>query len=50
MSESIKNDQSKNQEFGITGDFVLIATDVNPVICALSEIGIQVTALPSHAQ
>ena len=32
----------------ITGDFVLIATEVNPVIHALRENGIAVTALHSH--
>jgi hypothetical protein len=32
----------------ITGDFVLIATEVNPVIKALRENGIEVTALHSH--
>jgi len=32
----------------ITGDFVLIATEVNPVIAALRENGIEVTALHSH--
>src|SRR5262245_53434362 len=32
----------------ITGDFVLIASEVNPVIEALRENGIEVTALHSH--
>jgi len=32
----------------ITGDFVLIASEVNPVIKALSDNGIEVTALHSH--
>jgi hypothetical protein len=32
----------------ITGDFVLIASEVNPVIRALRENGIQVTAVHSH--
>ena len=32
----------------ITGDFVMIATEVNPVIRALRDNGIQVTALHSH--
>ncbi len=32
----------------ITGDFVLIASEVNPVIRALGENGIAVTALHSH--
>ena len=32
----------------ITGDFVLIAAEVNPVIKTLRAIGIEVTALHSH--
>jgi len=32
----------------ITGDFVLLASEVNPVIQTLTENGIQVTALHSH--
>jgi hypothetical protein len=32
----------------ITGDFVLVAKEVNPVIKALRENGIAVTALHSH--
>jgi hypothetical protein len=32
----------------ITGDFVLIGTEVNPVIAALHDNGIKVTALHSH--
>ena len=32
----------------ITGDFVLIASEVNPVIKALRENGIEITALHSH--
>lgn len=32
----------------ITGDFVLIATEVNPVIKALRDNGIEVTAIHSH--
>jgi hypothetical protein len=32
----------------ITGDFVLIASEVNPVIKALRQNGIQVTAVHSH--
>jgi len=31
-----------------TGDFVLIAKEVNPVISALAEHNIEVTALHSH--
>jgi hypothetical protein len=32
----------------ITGDFVLLGREVNPVIWALSENGIAVTAIHSH--
>jgi len=32
----------------ITGDFVLISTEVNPVIKAMQANGIEVTALHSH--
>jgi hypothetical protein len=32
----------------ITGDFVLLANEVNPVIRALRQNGIQVTALHTH--
>ena len=37
-----------NGKAAITGDFVLIASEVNPVIKALRENGITVTALHSH--
>jgi hypothetical protein len=37
-----------NGRAAITGDFVLIAKEVNPVIRALREHGIQVTAVHSH--
>ncbi|HZU43855.1 MAG TPA: DUF1259 domain-containing protein, partial [Terriglobales bacterium] len=37
-----------NGRAAITGDFVLIANEVNPVIQALRDNGIQVTALHSH--
>ena len=36
------------QKAAITGDFVLIASEVNPVIQALKHNGIEVTALHSH--
>jgi hypothetical protein len=32
----------------VTGDFVLLASEVNPVIAALRANGIEVTALHSH--
>ena len=37
-----------NGRAAITGDFVLLAKEVNPVLRALRENGIQVTALHSH--
>ena len=37
-----------NGKAAITGDFVLAATEVNPVIRALRTNGIEVTALHSH--
>ncbi len=37
-----------NGRAAITGDFVLLANEVNPVIRALRDNGIQVTALHSH--
>ena len=37
-----------NDKAAITGDFVLTANEVNPVIAALHQNGIQVTALHSH--
>jgi Domain of Unknown Function (DUF1259) len=37
-----------NGKAAITGDFVLIATEVNPVIRTLLQNGIEVTALHSH--
>ena len=37
-----------NGKAAITGDFVMIAAEVNPVIRALRAHGIEVTALHSH--
>jgi hypothetical protein len=37
-----------NGKAAITGDFVLIASEVNPVIRALQENGIEVTAIHNH--
>jgi Domain of Unknown Function (DUF1259) len=37
-----------NGKAAITGDFVLLGTEVNPVIKALRQTGIEVTALHSH--
>jgi hypothetical protein len=45
---SINFQPTGNGRAAITGDFVLIGTEVNPVIRALRDNGIQVTALHSH--
>ena len=45
---SINFQPTGNGRAAITGDFVLIGTEVNPVIRALRDDGIQVTALHSH--
>jgi len=37
-----------NGKAAITGDFVLLGSEVNPVLRALRENGIEVTALHSH--
>jgi hypothetical protein len=42
------NFQMDGNRAGITGDFVLLATEVNPVIRALTENGIVVTAVHNH--
>lgn len=42
------NLQPTSKGVAITGDFVLIASEVNPVIRELRKAGIQVTALHSH--
>lgn len=42
------NFQMDNMRAGITGDFVLLAKEVNPVIKALTENGIVVTAVHNH--
>jgi hypothetical protein len=42
------NFQMDGQQAAITGDFVLLATEVNPVIKALTENGIVVTAVHNH--
>lgn len=47
MSESI-NVQTTGNRVAATGDFVLIADEVNPVIRELESHGIEVTALHSH--
>ena len=48
ISTAINFQPTGNGRAAITGDFVLIASEVNPVIQALRENGIQVTALHSH--
>jgi hypothetical protein len=42
------NFQMDGNRAGITGDFVLLASEVNPVIRALTENGIIVTAIHNH--
>jgi hypothetical protein len=37
-----------DEKAAITGDFVMTANEVNPVVRALQEQGIQVTALHNH--
>lgn len=45
---SINFQPTSNGRAAITGDFVLLGSEVNPVIRALRDHGIQVTALHSH--
>ena len=47
MAESI-NAQAAGERIASTGDFVLVADEVNPVIHELEAHGIEVTALHSH--
>jgi hypothetical protein len=42
------NFQPTSKGVAITGDFVLTANEVNPVIRELRKVGIQITALHSH--
>lgn len=42
------NFQMSDNQAAITGDFVLLADEVNPVLKALTENGIAVTALHNH--
>jgi hypothetical protein len=42
------NFQPTSKGAAITGDFVMTATEVNPVIRELRKAGIQITALHSH--
>ena len=48
MSTAINFQPAGNARAAITGDFVLLASEVNPVIRALHAGGIAVTALHSH--
>ena len=45
---SINFQPTSNGKAAVTGDFVLIGTEVNPVITALRAGGIEVTAVHSH--
>ena len=45
---SINFQPTRNGHAAITGDFVLLGSEVNPVIKALRDNGIQVTAVHSH--
>ena len=48
VAEAINLQEAGAGKVATTGDFVLIAEEVNPVISALEEHGIEVTALHSH--
>ncbi len=48
VGEAINFQKAAASTVATTGDFVLTADEVNPVISALEEHGIQVTALHSH--
>ena len=48
ISTAINFQATGNGRAAIAGDFVLLGSEVNPVIAALRENGIQVTALHSH--
>lgn len=48
ISTAINFQPTGNGHAAITGDFVLLGSEVNPVISALREGGIRVTALHSH--
>jgi Domain of Unknown Function (DUF1259) len=48
VATAINFQPTGNGKAAITGDFVLIGDEVNPVIKALRQNGIEVTALHSH--
>jgi len=47
-AEAINFQPTGKGKVAITGDFVLVASEVNPVLAALREHGIEVTALHNH--
>src|SRR5204862_8274031 len=48
VAEAVNFQRTVSGKAAITGDFVLIASEVNAVIKALRDNGIEVTALHSH--
>ena len=48
VAQAINFQPTSGSKAAITGDFVLLASEVNPVIKALRDNGIEVTALHSH--
>jgi hypothetical protein len=48
VAQAINFQSTSGGKAAVTGDFVLIASEVNPVIRALRDNGIEVTALHSH--
>jgi hypothetical protein len=48
LATSLNFQPTAQGKAAITGDFVLLGSEVNPVIKALKQNGIQVTALHSH--
>ena len=48
VAEAINFQEAGPGKVATTGDFVLVAEEVNPVISALEEHGLEVTALHSH--
>ena len=48
VAQAINFQPTGGGKAAITGDFVLLASEVNPVIKALRDNGIEVTALHSH--
>jgi uncharacterized protein DUF1259 len=47
-SDRVKQNRARPDKAAITGDFVLIAKEVNPVLRALRDHGIEVTAIHNH--